>query len=126
MDNGVNPQAPEEHEPLSLHAYPVDPIKTPPFHEDVIDEIGKIMLRHGGELEVYRKNNVATGCTLFFPAGTIKNEVYPRIHDSKWKIVFPDGYTIGEHEQINGKLSSVSFPRESFSEKIQKKYFKKK
>lgn len=109
---------------LAPCAIPVSRIETPPFYEDIVDEIRQIMHSHSGDIQELKQADKLISYILIFPPGTIKREIYPRIHDSRYKIVFPDGFALSEHEAVNRKNSIVRFPLDTFSAKMQKKYFK--
>jgi hypothetical protein len=72
-----------------------------PLHREILTEL---MKGHGGRLE---------GNEVFFPQGTLKQFLWPRISNWRFVILFPDGYKIGLTETRDRKnvlsLSSHDF-----------------
>lgn len=109
---------------LAPYNIPVERIEMPPFYTDLVDEIKSVMQAHGGKIEELKQADKLIGHVLLFPVGTIKTEIWPRIHNSRYEICFPDDFKIFEHQSIQGGNSLVHFPIDAFSEETQKKYSK--
>jgi uncharacterized protein (DUF1330 family) len=81
---------------------PVCEIRTPPFVPSYKELIKEILTAHGAEIaeiaEITRNGQVvrAEHIVISFPDGTYRSELLPRTHDEKYRIVFPDGYSILE------------------------------
>lgn len=88
----AEPIYPDVPMPMSIIIEPV----LLPYSEIVME----LMRSHGGELD----SNEA-----FFPQGTLKRFLWPRIIDWRYVIVFPDGYEIGLIETRDRK-NILSFP----------------
>lgn len=121
MDDEIRPMVIENT--LAPISTVVTRVETPTFYPDVVEEIRSIMQAHGGDLEELRQGDKLVGHVLLFPAGTLKTEIWPRIHTTRYQIVLPDGFTLSERESIQGKYI-ITFPIELFNENIQRKYSK--
>ena len=72
--------------PVSLIIEPIDP--------RYLAVVSELMKDHGGRLEMKE---------VFFPQGTIKRFIWPRILDWRYLVIFPDGYEIGLTQTREGK-----------------------
>ncbi len=54
----------------------------------------ELMNEHGGQLDANE---------VFFPQGTVKRFIWPRILDWRYTIIFPDGYEMGLTETRDGR-----------------------
>jgi hypothetical protein len=68
--------------------YPLYRLSTLPFEDG---EAKEIMVKHGCRFEEHPDEWI-----VFFPEGTTKTEIYPRTMQSRYRIVFPDGYELRE------------------------------
>jgi len=82
----VEPMYPDVPMPVSLMIEPIDP--------RYLAVVSELMKYHGGRLETKE---------VFFPQGTIKRFIWPRILDWRYRIIFPDGYEIGLTQTREGK-----------------------
>lgn len=72
--------------PANLMIEPIDPCYLP--------IVSALMKDHGGGLNAHE---------AFFPQGTIKRFLWPRILDWRYRIIFPDGYQMGLMETKDGQ-----------------------
>jgi hypothetical protein len=72
--------------PASLIIEPIDPCYLP--------IVSELMNEHGGGLNANE---------VFFPQGTVKRFIWPRILDWRYTIIFPDGYEMGLTETRDGR-----------------------
>lgn len=85
-----------------LEQIPVHTIATFPFRPDLFAIIQIILEGHGTTIERY-----AQKCVLRFPEGTYKSELLPRVRDSRYEVLLPDGYRLYEVIPRTGELSIV-------------------
>lgn len=91
-------------------------IESPKFNEDVKEEVRALLEQHGVRIEEKQ-----TSCIIHLPPGSTKTEIYPRIHDSRYRVDLPDGFQFYENEMIFSH-SVIRLPLDLLSEEIQKKY----
>jgi hypothetical protein len=72
--------------PASLIIEPIDP--------RYLATVSELMEEHGGALNANE---------VFFPQGTMKRFLWPRILNWRYTIIFPDGYEIGLTETRDGR-----------------------
>lgn len=101
---------------FSPYSQPAAIIESPKFDHDLMEEIRALLEKHGIRIE-----EKPTSCILYLPPGTTKTEIFPRVHNSRYRIDLPDGFVFYENELI-WSLSVIRLPLDQFSEEIQKKY----
>jgi hypothetical protein len=88
----------------------------------MLAEVARVMQLHGGDVEELKQNDKLVGHVLIFPAGTVKNEIWPRVHNSRFEVVAPDGFKVIEHEAISGDHSIVRFLLKDFPAEVQARH----
>jgi hypothetical protein len=83
--------------------HPLHQLKTPPLTEEAKD----IMLRHGCSLDEYPHE-----CTVSFPEGTTRTEIFPRMMSERYHITLPDSYQLHEIYDKYREISILLYPRE--------------
>jgi len=77
------------------HVYPDMPLPTSLIIEPILLQHRVIVMKpiknHGGRLDANE---------AFFPQGTIKRFIWPRILDWRYSIIFPDGYEIFPRNEL--------------------------
>ncbi len=104
------PEGPKEEVKTTLSAK---------FFDELIDPIRQVLEKHGATLEVCNDT-----CILHFPAGTMKQVLYPITQLDRYTITLPDGYELFESTSFSGK-NIVMFALDEFPEWVQQKYGKK-
>jgi hypothetical protein len=66
---------------------PIHQLESPP----VTDEAKAVMSQH--QCEVVEHLNY---CTVMFPEGTMRTEIYPRTHSERYRIMLPDRFEMME------------------------------
>jgi hypothetical protein len=88
---------------------PLTQVRIPPLRQEQIEFATSCLSAHSCTLDV--------GCEsilLTFPPGTTKQELYPRINDTRYRVTFPDGWEIRltEHRHSVHRLSTIALPVE--------------
>jgi hypothetical protein len=66
-----------------------------------LDQGLEILLKeHGCTIEVDDKRYIVT-----YPPGTIKQQIFPRVHECRYRLTLPDNFEIREIESHTGKIS---------------------
>lgn len=119
MDDRLNAEAEITLAPYNI---PCTRIVTATFESSMLAEVTRVMQSHGGNVEELRQADKLVGHVLTFPVGTVKTEIWPRVHNSRFEVVTPDGFKVIEHEAINGDHSIVRFLLKDFPREIQEKH----
>src|SRR5258708_20084158 len=82
---------------------PLSQLKTPPLTE----EAKEVMLKHGCRLEENPNE-----CTVFFPEGTTRAELFPRTMRTRYRIRLPDSYELREVYDRHTQISILLYPPE--------------
>jgi hypothetical protein len=82
---------------------PLSQLKTPPLTE----EAKEVMLKHGCRLEENPNE-----CTVFFPGGTTRAELFPRTMSTRYRIILPDCYELREVYDKYREMSILLYSRE--------------
>ncbi len=96
---------------------PVTSITALKYEPELMDAIEAIFLEHGGTIEQIDDSYFRA----HFPTGTIKTELYPRLHSVRYEITFPDNFAIYEVITRDG-MEGLQFPLSAFPEEFQEKY----
>ena len=88
---------------ITLPPHPLHQLKTPPLTEEAKD----IMLRHGCTLDEYPHE-----CSISFPEGTTRTEIFPRTMSERYHITLPDSYQLHEIYDRHREISILLYPRE--------------
>lgn len=79
-----------------------EPLK---FHPDPVPGyITQLFASHGCTIE-----QMATHIALTVPAGTTRKEILPRLTCERYRLIFPDGWTLHEQQDWN-EMSYLSIP----------------
>jgi len=82
---------------------PLHQVKTPPLTE----EAREIIVSHGCTLD-----ENSDECMVFFPEGTTRTEIFPRVMTERYRITFPDDYKLQEVYDKYREISILLYPRE--------------
>jgi hypothetical protein len=97
---------------------PIRQLKSPPFRDDDLTAVlQSILEKHGGGLEVSTDQ-----FTLYFPEGTVIQELYPRVNFARHRIKFTDSYEIMSTMDWKGNTVNISFPEEDIPDEIRRRY----
>lgn len=86
------------------------------FIDELLEPIRQVLERHGVRLEV-----LDDACVLHFPAGTVRQVLYPVVMTDRYRVTLPDGYCLYEAVSLRGQ-SGVRFVLDEFPEWVQQKY----
>ncbi len=88
------------------------------FFEELIEPIRQILEKHGASLAVFKQE-----CVITFPAGTVKQRLYLVVLTDRYRVTFPDGYSLYEYTSIRVEgYSSVLFLLDEFPLWVQHAY----
>ncbi len=93
----------QNHIHITSSIRPLHQLKTPPLTE----EARKIIVRHGCTL--YENTDE---CIVYFPQGTTRSEIFPRMMTEQYRITFPDSYELQEIYDKYREMSILLYPRE--------------
>ncbi|HEX9504232.1 MAG TPA: hypothetical protein VF974_08030 [Patescibacteria group bacterium] len=82
---------------------PLSQLKTPLLTE----EAKEVMLKHGCTLEENPNE-----CMVFFPEGTTRTELFPRMMTERYHITLPDSYKLHEVYDKYREMSILLYSRE--------------
>jgi hypothetical protein len=93
-------------------------IRSARFFDELIEPIRQILEKHGASVAVFKKE-----CIITFPAGTIRQRLYPVVLIDRYKVTFPDGYCLYQHTSIYiEEYSNVLFVLDEFPLWVQRIY----
>jgi len=107
----------ETYKRLVGQSEPITSLSALKYEPELMDVICKLFLEHGGTIE----DLDGTSFLAYFPAGTTRVELYPRLHSMRYEITFPDGFAIQEVVTRDG-LEGLQFPISSFPLELQQRY----
>jgi len=86
--------------------HPLRQLTIPPIEEEKGKEV---LSKHGCRIEEYEH---LQQCIIFFPEGTTKTEIFPRLTHPRYRIQLPDGYELRETYDRYQQISILFYPHE--------------
>ncbi len=88
---------------------PIERLEIVPLDEQWIEPVREVLYRHHAMLVIQDDKTQV----IFFPQGTTRTEIFPRLRKSRYRIALPDGFSLTAYPQINGDLYAIGIdPRE--------------
>lgn len=95
----------------------VERLNVMPFDSEVVDYCIGALRSYGCVIAISSDRY-----TVFFPQGTIQEEILPRTLDARYKIIFPDGFSIEGVVRRGSDLYMLKMPKSILPEHLQEKY----